>query len=41
MKNLTLPRLDTHPELHDSLLRYCRLKPGAIWQDPSGRHRVG
>ena len=41
MKNNPLPRLDTSPELRDRILPYCRLKPGEIWQDPDGKHRVG
>ena len=41
MKNLSLPRLDKHPELQHHLLKYCRLNYGDIWQDPSGVHRVG
>jgi site-specific DNA-methyltransferase (adenine-specific) len=41
MKNNPLPRLDTSPEWRDPLLPYCRLKPGEIWRDPEGRHRVG
>lgn len=41
MKNNPLPRLDSSTEWRDRLLPYCRLKPGEIWQDPEGRHRVG
>ena len=41
MKNNPLPRLDTAPELRDRLLPHCRLKPGEVWQDPDGKHRVG
>lgn len=41
MKHTPLPRLDQHPELRASLLPQCRLKPGEIWRDPRGRHRVG
>jgi DNA modification methylase len=41
MKNNPLPRLDTASAWHARLLPYCRLKPGGIWQDPEGRHRVG
>lgn len=36
-----LPRLDTHPELRQRLLPYCRLQPGQVWQDPIAGHRVG
>ncbi len=41
MNNRTLPRIDTQPELHTQLLQYCRLKSGEIWEDPTGKHRVG
>lgn len=41
MKKLPLPRLDQHPEVRAALLQYCRLKPGELWADPLGRHRVG
>ena len=41
MKNLPIPRLDRNPELHDYLIRYCRLNKGEVWIDPSGKHRVG
>ncbi|MCI0696218.1 site-specific DNA-methyltransferase [candidate division KSB1 bacterium] len=41
MKNSPIPRLDRHPELRQHLLKYCRLQPGEIWRDPSGKHRVG
>jgi site-specific DNA-methyltransferase (adenine-specific) len=36
-----LPRLDTDVEhLRNTLLSYCRLKPGEIWHDPTGQHIV-
>jgi site-specific DNA-methyltransferase (adenine-specific) len=41
MKNNPLPRLDNDPEIRERLLPYCRLRPGDIWDDPSGKHRVG
>lgn len=41
MNNNPLPRLDKNPDLREKLLPYCRLKPGEIWHDPAGRHRVG
>lgn len=41
MKNLPLPRLDKHPEIHQRLLKYCRIREGEIWEDPTGRHRIG
>ncbi len=37
----TLPRLDSSPAIKAKLIEYCRLKPGEIWDDPLGRHRVG
>jgi len=40
MKNNPLPRLDAAPEWRERLLPYCRLKPGDMWQDPDGKHRV-
>lgn len=41
MNNNPLPRLDTSSEWRERLLPYCRLKPGEVWQDPDGKHRVG
>ncbi|HNS22641.1 MAG TPA: site-specific DNA-methyltransferase [Sedimentisphaerales bacterium] len=41
MKRLPLPRLDTNLQVREQLLPLCRLKPGQIWEDPEGRHRVG
>lgn len=41
MKNLPLPRLDKHPEWHDALLKYCRIRKGQVWDDPLGHHRIG
>jgi len=41
MKKNPLPRLDRAPELLQQLRAHCRLRPGEIWQDPQGRHRVG
>jgi len=41
MINNPLPRLDTHPALKTKLLAHCRLSPGEVWVDPTGRHRVG
>ena len=36
-----LPRLDSDTEIRKDLLTYCRLKPGDIWEDPVGGHKVG
>jgi hypothetical protein len=41
MKNNPLPRLDNNAEMRERLLRFCRLQPGDIWDDPDGRHRIG
>jgi site-specific DNA-methyltransferase (adenine-specific) len=41
MKSDPLPRLDENPELRETLLGQCRLRPGEIWTDPTGRHKVG
>ncbi len=41
MKMLSLPRLDAIPEIREQLLPHCRLKPGEIWEDSDGGHRVG
>jgi site-specific DNA-methyltransferase (adenine-specific) len=41
MKNQPIPRLDQHPQWRERLLPFCRLKPGQVWADPHGRHRLG
>jgi site-specific DNA-methyltransferase (adenine-specific) len=41
MRNDPLPRLDTSSDMREQLLPLCRLRPGEIWEDPGGRHRVG
>lgn len=41
MKNNPLPRVDTSPEMRETLLPFCRLKPGEIWEDARSGHRVG
>lgn len=41
MKNSPLPRLDASEDIRKQVLPYCRLKPGEVWNDPSGKHRVG
>ncbi|MDR2451227.1 MAG: site-specific DNA-methyltransferase [Candidatus Accumulibacter sp.] len=41
MYNNPLPRLDEDPEVHQRLLKYCRLKAGDLWIDPVSGHRVG
>ena len=41
MKNLQIPRIDIDDNLHNSLLRHCRLSKGEVWDDPKGIHRIG
>ncbi len=41
MKNNPLPRLDKDESLRQKLLPFCRLKPGQVWIDPRGQHKVG
>lgn len=41
MKNLPIPRLDKKSRLREKLGKYCRLTKGQVWEDPSGKHRVG
>lgn len=41
MKNNPLPRLDNSPEYRERILPHCRLKPGEIWVDSEGKHKVG
>lgn len=41
MQNFPLPRIDTDDQLRELLKPYCRIKPGEIWKDPSGMHKIG
>ncbi len=41
MQNFPLPRIDNDKELRELLAPYCRIKPGEIWTDPAGKHRIG
>ncbi|MFC2139288.1 DNA-methyltransferase [Bacteroidota bacterium] len=41
MADFALPRIDKDKVLRKLLLKYCRLKPGDVWDDPKKRHRVG
>jgi len=41
MQNHPLPRLDEVPELRTILQKYCRLHRGEVWEDSSGKHRIG
>ena len=36
-----LPRLDSNPQIRESLLPFCRLGYGEVWEDPARGHRVG
>jgi len=36
-----LPRIDQDKKLHDLLLPFCRLKHGEIWEDETGKYKVG
>jgi site-specific DNA-methyltransferase (adenine-specific) len=41
MKNFPLPRLDNDDKLRELLIPYTRFKPGDIWVDPDGKHKIG
>ena len=41
MRNHPLPRIDKDEKLRELLLPFCRLKFGEIWEDPSGKNKVG
>ncbi|GAF74734.1 unnamed protein product, partial [marine sediment metagenome] len=41
MQNNPLPQLEQNPQIREKLLPLCRLRPGGIWQDPEGKHKVG
>jgi len=41
MINFPLPRIDSDEKIRDLLLPYCRLKNGEVWNDPTGKHKVG
>ena len=40
MKNFPLPRLDKDDALRELLMPYSRFKPGKIWNDPEGKHKI-
>ena len=40
MPTEAIPRLDDDT-IRKKILPLCRLKPGKIWEDPTGRHRIG
>jgi len=41
MKRFPIPRFDKHENVTKLILPFCRLKPGEIWTDPQGKHRIG
>jgi len=41
MTDIFSERIDKNQTLAEALLPFCRLKPGEIWEDPRGKHRVG
>lgn len=41
MVQFPLPRLDKDERLEKSLLKYCRLKSGEIWEDSQVGHKIG
>jgi len=40
MVNFPIPRIDTDKKFRSLLLKYCRIKPGDIWVDPEGKHKI-
>ena len=40
MVNFPLPRIDTDSRLQELLLKHCSFKPGDIWNDPEGKHKI-
>ncbi len=40
MPKEAIPRLDDNI-FREKILPYCRLKPGEIWEDPLGQHKIG
>jgi site-specific DNA-methyltransferase (adenine-specific) len=41
MQNFPLPRIDSDSEFKELLYPYCRFKPGEIWKDKNGFHKIG
>ncbi len=41
MNKEKIPPIDDNNTVRKSLLPYCRIKRGEIWEDPVGRHKVG
>jgi site-specific DNA-methyltransferase (adenine-specific) len=40
MKNFPLPRIDNDVRLRELLIPYSRFKPGDVWSDPRGKHKI-
>ncbi len=40
MKNFPLPRIDNDVRLRELLIPYSRFKPGDVWNDPQGKHKI-
>ncbi len=40
MVNFPLPRIDIDSRLQELLLKHCNFKPGDIWNDPEGKHKI-
>jgi DNA modification methylase len=40
MVNFPLPRIDTDSRLQELLLKHCSFKPGDIWIDTEGKHKI-
>jgi site-specific DNA-methyltransferase (adenine-specific) len=40
MLNFPIPRIDEDEKFRSLLLKYCRIKPGEIWEDPKGKHKI-
>jgi len=40
MKNFPLPRIDNDDRLKELLIPYSRFKPGDVWNDPQGKHKI-
>lgn len=40
MENFPIPRIDNDKKFRKLLLSHCRFKPGNIWTDPVGKHKI-
>jgi site-specific DNA-methyltransferase (adenine-specific) len=41
VQNSPIPRLDKNSPIRETLLQYCRLNLGKVWEDPQGKHKIG